>query len=105
MFNKYAQFTTQPGIILVRDRFNNLVWAMESDNCRKRIEDKDKEHIRALGNGGLYPESWNGGRPEAAFAAGHLVYDVIPMPGSTRAERSAVRDGLEKYSLAKTSAV
>jgi hypothetical protein len=100
-FNKYAQYPTEPGLILVKDRFNSLVFAMESDNCRARIESKDKEHLSALANGGTYPTSWNGGRPEAAFAAGILIYDVIAMPGSTKAERSQTRDLLERYSLAK----
>jgi hypothetical protein len=100
-FNKYAQYTTQPGLILVKDRFNNLVFTMESDNCRARIEAKDKEHLRALANGGTYPTSWNGGRPEAAFTVGTLIYDVIPMPGSAKVERSQTRDLLERYSLSK----
>ena len=100
-FNKYAQYPTQPGLILVKDRYNNPVFVMESDNCRARIESKDKEHLKAMETG-VYPVSWNGGRPEAAQAAGHLGYDVFPMPGSTKAERSQVRDVLERYSIAKT---
>jgi hypothetical protein len=94
-FNKYAQYPTTSGLILVKDRFNNLVFAMESDNCRARIESKDKEHLK-----GNYA-TWTGGRPEAAMAAGTLIYDVIPMPGSTKTERSQARDLLERYSQAK----
>jgi hypothetical protein len=94
-FNKYAQYPTTEGLILVKDRFNNLAFAMESDNCRARIESKDKEHLK-----GNY-STWNGGRPEVAMAAGILIYDVIPMPGSTKAERSRARDLLERYSQSK----
>ena len=102
-FDKYEQYSTEPGLILVKDAYNRLVFAMESENCRDRIESKDKEHLRAMVTG-KHPVSWCGGRPEAAMAAGHLVYDVIPMPGSTREERSQARDLLERYSLAKTVA-
>ena len=100
MYNKYTQYTKEPGLILVKDRFNNLVFTMESDNCRARIESKDKEHLKAMKTG-IYPLSWNGGRPEAANAAGYLIYDVIPMPNSDRLERKQARDLLEKYSLSK----
>ena len=38
MFNKYAAYPNQPGLLLVRDRWYNLVQVFATDNLRAKIE-------------------------------------------------------------------
>lgn len=38
MFNKYAVYPNQPGLVLVRDRFYQLIQVFATDNLRAKIE-------------------------------------------------------------------
>jgi hypothetical protein len=70
MFNKYAAYPRQPGLILVRDRWYNLVQVFATDNIRAKIEWFEKFNVD------LFQYQW------------------YEMHKATRAQRYEIRDAI-----------
>jgi len=45
MYNKYAAYPNKPGLVLVRDRWYNLVQVFATDNLRAKIEWFETFHV------------------------------------------------------------
>ena len=68
MFNKYAAYPNQPGLVLVRDRFYQLIQVLATDNLRAKIEWFEK------------------------FNVDHFQYQWYEMHRATKAQRLEIRD-------------
>jgi hypothetical protein len=98
-FNKYAQFPNVPGIIIVRNKQNEHLWTMYTDNIRHRIAAVDADHIA---NGtSRTSHHWGMGRKTVADASGVLVFDYIEMPTTDRNTMKMVAEAMDKESLSK----
>ena len=95
-FNKYAQYPTTSGIVIVKNTFGQQLFVMSTDNIRERVRTTDTHN-----NASVY-RSWSEGRMLVGDAnKGQLVFIIYEMPGASKATRDMVAEAMDKESLSK----
>jgi hypothetical protein len=95
-FNKYAQYPTVPGIVIVKNTFGQQLFVMSTDNIRVRIKNTDVHN-----NTNVY-RSWGEGRKIVGDAnKGQFVFTHYEMPNTSKATRDMIAEAMDKESLSK----